>query len=79
MEKNTKIAAILLKLAELEETLENVLETRYFNHQQVIEMTIHKPLAEISFTLADILLIAGITQSNILLSGSSGRDRKSVV
>ena len=69
------IQKIILELAFLDELLQKTIFKNYFNSQPVINVDyfdIKKKFVNLNFYLSDILLIGAITQSTILLSGSSG-------
>jgi len=62
-------------LAEVEKNLTKFIGKHYFNKQPVISINHIDDdgnVIKLNYTLADILLVGAITQSSILLSGSSG-------
>ncbi|MBD3212869.1 MAG: AAA domain-containing protein [Candidatus Lokiarchaeota archaeon] len=76
---NGEYEDIMLKyinlLADLEIKFNKFILKRYFNKQPVISnshIDSEGNIIKLKYTLADILLIGAITQSSILLSGSSG-------
>jgi dynein-related subfamily AAA family protein len=71
-EMKTQTSELIINLAGLKKDFKKYVAAQYYNSQSVIDITINNPLMNIEFTIDDILLIAAITQSNILLSGSSG-------
>ncbi|MHA1251046.1 MAG: AAA family ATPase [Candidatus Helarchaeota archaeon] len=66
------IPNLVLNLADIQKNLQKYISKRYFNSQPIFSITNKKPLINLNFTLTDILLIGAITQSSVLLSGSSG-------
>ncbi len=61
---------IILQVMELQQELDSYISELYYNSQPVITLTNTK--GTIQFSLTDIVLIAAMTQANILLWGSSG-------
>jgi len=74
--KKKKVFSELIKeLAITEKQLENYISQSYFNSQPIISINFidsKKKVTDLVFKLHDILLIGALTQSSILLSGSSG-------
>ena len=66
------LSNLILSLAEIQRDLHKNISKQYFNSQPVISITNSKPLINLNFDLADILLIGAVTQSSVILSGSSG-------
>ncbi len=66
-----QIKEIIEMLIEMNEKLSEFISERYFNSQPIIQMKVDHENT-IDFTISDIMLTAAITQSNILLWGSSG-------
>lgn len=72
------IVECILDLALIEKQYQNYLSQYYFNSQPVISIVAgisifqKKNFIHLNFNLADILLIGALTQSSLLLSGSSG-------
>lgn len=65
----------IMELSILEQQLESYISRSYFNSQPVISINYfdsRKRVVNLIFKLSDILLIGALTQSSILLSGSSG-------
>lgn len=71
-EKQTKFSDLIFNLAMIQAEIHSSLSTRYFNKQAVIKLANSKPLMNLEFDLVDLFLICAITQSNVLISGSSG-------
>jgi MoxR-like ATPase len=74
-EKEGMISENLSILISLEKNLSDFISQNYFNNQSVISdnhIDSQGNVIKLNFTLADIMLIGAITQSSILLSGSSG-------
>ncbi|MHA1283981.1 MAG: AAA family ATPase [Promethearchaeota archaeon] len=73
-ENRDLISSLIRDLAILELELDNYISQNYFNSQPVISIQIfyRNRMYDLSFKLSDILLIGALTQSSVLLSGSSG-------
>ncbi|MHA1678182.1 MAG: AAA family ATPase, partial [Promethearchaeota archaeon] len=74
-EKNRySLTELVTKLAELDNHLQKFISEHYFNSQSIINLDFinHDQIIPISIKLPDILLIGAITQSPVMLSGSSG-------
>jgi hypothetical protein len=76
-EKDRKpiIDNLVLELVDLESNLEQFINQYYFNSQPIVSTNYFDPkkkIVNINFKLSDVLLIGAITQSSVLLSGSSG-------
>src|SRR5271157_4336247 len=63
---------LIIRLGELQKEVDSYVCVQYFNSQPVISLSVTKPLLNLKFTLTDVLIIGAITQSSILLTGSSG-------
>jgi MoxR-like ATPase len=65
----------IISLADLEDNLTRFISKHYFNSQPVISnnhIDSQGNIIKLNYILADILLVGAITQSSVLLSGSSG-------
>ncbi|MHA1196263.1 MAG: AAA family ATPase [Promethearchaeota archaeon] len=74
-EKNRySLTELVTKLAKLDNHLQKFISEHYFNSQSIINLDFinHDQIIPISIKLPDILLIGAITQSPVMLSGSSG-------
>ena len=68
----SEISDLILQLSIFQKELDEYVSERYFNSQSIISIKAITPIKKIDFYLSDILLIGAITQSSLLLSGSSG-------
>ena len=69
-----KIARMILNTSIIEYGLHDAIKKRYFNNSKVatVSSNVKGKISDISFTLDDVLLSGAMTQSSILLNGSSG-------
>ncbi|MGV9173494.1 MAG: hypothetical protein ACOC35_13160, partial [Promethearchaeia archaeon] len=74
-EDKNVVIKLIQRLADLERELERFISKNYYNSQPVASVSFvdhEKKIKNIEFKLPDILLIGALTQSSVLLSGSSG-------
>lgn len=62
----------LKSLAKIVSKTEDYIKKSYFNTRPIISIKNQQPFVDLDFSISDVLLLAGITQSNTLLWGSSG-------
>ncbi|MHA1338833.1 MAG: AAA family ATPase [Promethearchaeota archaeon] len=73
--ENIDLNQLIKEIADIEGKLNNFINERYFNSQTILtyEYTdLENKISRVTFKISDILLLGAITQSSILISGSSG-------
>lgn len=74
-DKKKEIQGLVKELAILEKQMNIYISQSYFNSQPIVVLNFFDPnkkVVDLIFKLSDILLIGALTQSPVLLSGSSG-------
>ncbi|GAH86904.1 unnamed protein product, partial [marine sediment metagenome] len=74
-DKKKEIQEFIKELAILEKQMNIYISQSYFNSQPIVTLNYFSPnkkVVDVIFKLSDVLLIGALTQSPVLLSGSSG-------
>jgi len=74
-DKRKEIKGLIKDLAILEKQMNIYISQSYFNSQPIVSLNFFDPnkkVVDLIFKLSDVLLIGALTQSHVLLSGSSG-------